>query len=323
MNKKRTISLKKKKVWVAGHRGMVGSSIARRLVSEGCQVLVCDRRDIDLRKQSAVEEWMKKHQPEFIFLAAATVGGIVANSTRPAEFIYDNTIIASNIIHTSWKQNVKKLLFLASSCIYPRLANQPIKEDSLLSGYLEPTNEWYAVAKIAGLKMCEAYRKQYGCDFISAMPPNLYGPNDNFDIQSSHVIPGLIAKIHEAKLRKKSKAEIWGTGKPRREFMFVDDLADSLVFLMKNFSDSQHINVGVGKDVSIKELVTIISSVIGFSGKFKYLSKYPDGVPQKLLDIKRINKLGWRAKTSLLEGLSETYKWYLDSLEKNALRNTA
>ncbi len=320
---KKTINLKGKKVWVAGHRGMVGSSIIRRLASEGCRLLVCDRKEVDLRKQNIVEEWMSKNKPEFIFLAAATVGGIIANSTRPAEFIYDNITIESNIIHTAWKQNVKKLLFLASSCIYPRLADQPIKEESLLSGHLEPTNEWYAIAKIAGIKMCEAYRKQYGCNFISAMPPNLYGSNDNFGIKSSHVIPALIVKICEAKTQNRDKVEIWGTGKPRREFMFVDDLADSLIFLMKNFSDSQHINVGVGKDVSIEELAIIISKVVGFSGEFKYLSDYPDGAPQKLLDIQKMNKLGWRAKTSLLEGLSRTYKWYLDSLEKNVLRSTA
>ena len=320
---KKTINLKGKKVWEAGHRGMVGSSIIRRLASEGCQLLVCDRKEVDLRKQNIVEEWMSKNKPEFIFLAAATVGGIIANSTRPAEFIYDNITIESNIIHTAWKQNVKKLLFLASSCIYPRLADQPIKEESLLSGHLEPTNEWYAIAKIAGIKMCEAYRKQYECNFISAMPPNLYGPNDNFGIKSSHVIPALIVKICEAKTQNRDKVEIWGTGKPRREFMFVDDLADSLIFLMKNFSDSQHINVGVGKDVSIEELAIIISKVVGFSGEFKYLSDYPDGVPQKLLDIQKMNKLGWRAKTSLSEGLSKTYKWYLDSLEKNVLRSTA
>jgi GDP-L-fucose synthase len=298
------------RVWVAGHRGMVGSAIVRRLQSVDCEVVVVGREAVDLRRQADVERWMAKEKPDTVFLAAATVGGILANDTRPAEFLYDNLAIESNVIEAAYRAGVKKLLFLGSSCIYPRLAAQPMREDALLTGQLEPTNQWYAIAKIAGLMMCRGYRRQYGCDFISAMPTNLYGPGDNFDLSSSHVIPALIAKADSAKRSNARILSVWGTGAPQREFMYVDDLADALVFLMQNCSQEEHVNLGVGYDVTIKQLAEMISRTVGFEGKLKFDSAKPDGTPRKLLDSSVLQLMGWKPKTDLETGLRETYRWY-------------
>lgn len=300
-----------RKVWVAGHSGMVGSAIIRRLAVTGCALLTAGRAELDLRDQRAVDVWMEQARPDAIFMAAATVGGIHANSSRPAEFIYDNLAIETNVIHAAWRHGVKKLLFLGSSCIYPRLAPQPIAEGALLSGPLEPTNQWYAVAKIAGIKLCQAYRRQYGCDFNSAMPTNLYGINDNFDLLSGHVIPALMAKIHAAKLTKRPTVPIWGSGTPRREFLFVDDLADALVFLMERYSGEEHVNVGTGADLTIAALAEMIARVVGYHGRFVYDRSKPDGTPQKLVDVARLTALAWRASTPLEEGLAATYRWYV------------
>lgn len=307
-----------RRVWVAGHRGMVGSAIVRRLEAENCTVLTVGRGEADLRDQAAAASWIEANRPEVVFVAAATVGGILANDSRPAEFLYDNLMIEANVIHACWRTQVEKLLFLGSSCIYPRLAPQPMAEDALLTGPLEPTNQWYAIAKIAGIKLCQAYRRQYGADFISAMPTNLYGPGDNFDLESSHVVPALIRKCHEARLAGADSLEIWGTGAPRREFLYVDDLADALVHLMKSYSDEPHINVGVGNDVTICELAEMVARVVGFAGDFVYDTAKPDGTPRKLLDIRRLTALGWRAKTTLEDGLVRTYAWYLDNVRKTA-----
>jgi GDP-L-fucose synthase len=300
-----------RKVWVAGHRGMVGRAIVGRLGRERCQVVTATRRELDLRNQAAVAAWIARERPEAVFLAAATVGGILANDSRPAEFIYDNLAIETNIIHAAWSSGVDKLLFLGSSCIYPRLAAQPMSEDALLSGALEPTNQWYAVAKIAGIKLCQAYRRQYGADFISAMPTNLYGPGDNFDLQSSHVVPALLRKCHEAKMAGRRSVTVWGSGAPRREFLFVDDLTDALVHLMRVYSDEGHVNVGTGSDLSIRDLAGVIAEVVGYEGGFEFDASKPDGAPRKLLDVGRLSDLGWRAKTSLRDGLAATYDWYL------------
>lgn len=299
-----------KRVWVAGHRGMVGGAIVRRLATEGCTILTATRRELDLTRQADVEVWMRAHKPEAIFLAAAVVGGIVANDTRPAEFLTENLQIQTNIIKGAHDIGAEKLLFLGSSCIYPRLAPQPMNEDVLLTGPLEPTNQWYAIAKIAGLKQCQAYRRAYGRDFISVMPTNLYGPGDNFDLTSSHVLPALMAKAHEAKLTGKASLTLWGTGTPRREFLHVDDLADACVFLMKTYSDENLVNIGVGEDVTIRELAEIIADVVGFKGSFAFDTSKPDGTPRKLLDVGRLNRLGWKAKTGLREGIAATYDWY-------------
>ncbi len=307
-------SLTGKRVWVAGHRGMVGSAICRRLAAEDCEPLTATRREVDLKRQKEVEEWMAETRPEAVFVAAATVGGILANSTRPAEFIYDNLAIETNIIHAAWKTGVGKLLFLGSSCIYPWQAPQPMKEEALLTGPLEPTNQWYAVAKIAGIKMCEAYRKQYGCDFISAQPTNLYGPGDNFDLQSSHVIPALIAKVHKAKQDEVPEYVVWGSGKPRREFLFIDDLADALVTLMKDYSDDIHINVGSGEEITIAELAKTVAEIVGYPGKIVFDSEKPDGVMRRSVDIGRIREIGWSPKTSLREGIKKAYEWYLENV---------
>ncbi len=303
-------SLTGKRVWVAGHRGMVGSAIRRRLAAEDCEPLTVTRREVDLKRQKEVEEWMAETRPEAVFVAAATVGGILANSTRPAEFIYDNLAIETNIIHAAWKTGVEKLMFLGSSCIYPREASQPMKEEALLTGPLEPTNQWYAVAKIAGIKMCEAYRKQYGCDFISAQPTNLYGPGDNFDLQSSHVIPALIAKVHKAKQDEVPEYVVWGSGKPRREFLFIDDLADALVTLMKDYSDYIHVNVGSGEEITIAELAKMVAEVVGYSGQVVFDSDKPDGVMRRRVDTTRLNQLGWTTKTQMRRGLALAYEWY-------------
>lgn len=303
-------ALSGKRVWVAGHRGMVGGAIVRRLASEGCTILTATRGELDLRRQADVEAWMRAQKPQAIFLAAAVVGGIVANDTRPAEFLTENLQIQTNIIKGAHDIGAEKLLFLGSSCIYPRLAPQPMNEDVLLTGPLEPTNQWYAIAKIAGLKQCQAYRRAYGRDFISVMPTNLYGPGDNFDLTSSHVLPALLAKAHEAKMTGKSSLTLWGTGTPRREFLHVDDLADACVFLMKTYSDENLINIGVGEDVTIRELAEIIAEVVGFKGTFAFDTGKPDGTPRKLLDVGRINSLGWKAKTGLREGIAATYDWY-------------
>ncbi len=300
-----------KRVWVAGHRGMVGSGIIRRLEREKCEILTSTREEADLRRQAEVEAWMEKNKPQAVFIAAATVGGILANSTRPAEFIHDNLAIEINIIHSAWRLGVEKLLFLGSTCIYPRDAPQPMKEEALLTGPLEPTNQWYAVAKIAGIKMCEAYRNQYGCDFISAQPTNLYGPGDNFDLESSHVIPALIAKAHLAKCNNGQDFTVWGSGRPKREFLYVEDLADALVFLMKNYSNKKHINVGSGKEITIVELSALIAKVVGYSGEIIFDSGKPDGAPRKLIDPSRLEALGWKARTSLKNGLKESYKCFL------------
>ena len=299
-----------KRVWVAGHRGMVGGAIVRRLATEGCTILTATRCELDLTRQADVEVWMRAHKPEAIFLAAAVVGGIVANDTRPAEFLTENLQIQTNIIKGAHEIGAEKLLFLGSSCIYPRLAPQPMNEDVLLTGPLEPTNQWYAIAKIAGLKQCQAYRRAYGRDFISVMPTNLYGPGDNFDLTSSHVLPALMAKAHEAKLTGKASLTLWGTGTPRREFLHVDDLADACVFLMKTYSDENLVNIGVGEDVTIRELAEIIADVVGFKGSFAFDTSKPDGTPRKLLDVGRLNRLGWKAKTGLREGIAATYDWY-------------
>jgi len=306
-------SLEGKKVWVAGHQGMVGSSVVRRLQSENCEVLTATRSELDLTRQSDVEAWVADHQPDAIFLAAARVGGILANDTCPAEFIYNNLAIETNVIHAAWVNGVKKLQFLGSSCIYPRLAPQPIVEDALLSGPLEPTNEWYAVAKIAGIKMCQAYRLQYGCDFISAQPTNLYGYGDNFNLQASHVIPALVSKAHSAKISDADEMVVWGTGEPLREFLFIDDLADALVFLMKHYSEAMHINVGSGHEFSIRESAELVAKVVGFEGKLVFDTSRPDGIPRKLLDTSRINAMGWQAQTGLREGLESTYSWFLEN----------
>ncbi|HZM89087.1 MAG TPA: GDP-L-fucose synthase [Blastocatellia bacterium] len=305
-----------KRVWIAGHRGMVGSALMRRLASESGEILTAPRRELDLRRQADVERWMERRRPHVVVVAAATVGGILANDTLPAEFLYDNLMIEANVIHAAKDCGVEKLLFLGSSCIYPRLAEQPIREDALLTGPLEPTNQWYAVAKIAGIKMCQAYRRQYGCDFISAMPTNLYGPNDNFDPSSSHVVPALILKAHEAKIEGRSEIVVWGTGTPRREFMYVDDLADALVHLLKTYSGEEHINVGVGSDVTIRELVEIIMGVVGVEARTRFDASKPDGTPRKLMDSGRLFATGWRPKTRLEDGLRIAYAWYLQRRSK-------
>lgn len=306
-----------KRVWVAGHRGMVGSAIVRRLAQEDCRVLTATHQELDLTRQADVEAWMNENRPDAVFLAAAVVGGIVANDTRPVDFLTDNLQIQTNIIATAHKTGVEKLLFLGSSCIYPRLAPQPMTEDVLLTGPLEPTNQWYAIAKIAGVKQCQAYRRQYGCDFISCMPTNLYGPGDNFDFTSSHVLPALMAKAHHAKLEKTPNLTLWGTGTPRREFLHVDDLADACVFLMRGYSHEDLVNIGVGTDVTIRELGEMIADVVGFKGAFVFDTTKPDGTPRKLMDVSRINGLGWRATIGLRDGITSTYEWYRHNVATN------
>ncbi len=302
---------KNSKIYVAGHRGLVGSAIIRSLVKQGYNNLVTKtRQELDLLDSVAVANFFQKEKPEYVFLAAAKVGGILANNTYPANFIYENLTIQNNIIHNAYLNKVKKLLFLGSSCIYPKFAKQPIKEEYLLSGKLEPTNKAYAIAKIAGIIMCESYNKQYNTNFISVMPTNLYGPNDNFDLKNSHVVPALIRKFHEAKINNKNKVVLWGTGCPRREFLYVDDLAEACIFLMNNYNESEIINIGTGKDISIKELAGIIKNVVGFEGKIVWDTSKPDGTPRKLLDVSRLNKLGWKYKVSLKKGIELTYNWY-------------
>ncbi|MDL2124735.1 MAG: GDP-L-fucose synthase [Deltaproteobacteria bacterium] len=308
---------KDSKIYVAGHRGLVGSAIMRRLKAEGYKnLLTHTHAELELTRQEKVEEFFHEERPDYVFLAAARVGGIYANNTYPAEFIYSNLTIQTNIIHASYVFKVKKLLFLGSSCIYPKNCPQPMKEEYLLSGPLEPTNEPYAVAKIAGIKMCQAYNRQYGTNFLSVMPTNLYGPNDNFDLKTSHVLPALIRKFHEAKTEGLSEVEIWGTGSPRREFLHVDDLADASLFLMNNYSKSKIINIGAGKDSTIKELAEMIARIVGFKGRLVFNSIKPDGTPKKLLDISVLHSFGWKARIGLEQGIAETYKWYAENIYK-------
>ncbi len=299
-------------VYVAGHGGLVGSAIVRYLQRAGFRkLLLRDRSELDLTHQAAVQSFFAAAKPEYVFLAAAKVGGILANDTRPAEFLRDNLEIQTNIIDSSYRQGTKKLLFLGSTCIYPKHAPQPMPEDCLLTGPLEPTNEWYAIAKIAGLKMCQAYRRQYGFDAICAMPTNLYGPGDNFNLHSSHVLPALIRKLHEAKKTGAREVEVWGTGKPRREFLHVDDLADACIYLMQKYSDERPINIGWGTDVSIAELAALVARVVGFDGVLRFNAAMPDGTPRKLVDVSRATALGWTAKTPLDSGITSTYDWFL------------
>jgi GDP-L-fucose synthase len=313
MTSKTDYGLRGKRVFVAGHRGMAGSAIVRRLATEDCEVLTVGREALDLRRQDAVESWMAKHRPHAVFVAAGTVGGILANSARPAEFLYDNLAIEANLIHAAWKVGVEKLLFLGSSCIYPRLAPQPMTEEQLLTGPLEPTNEWYAIAKIAGIKLCQAYRRQYGCDFIAAMPTNLYGPGDNYDPQSSHVAAAMQVKVHAAKEAGAPTIEIWGSGTPRREFLYADDLADAVVFLMRRYSGESHLNVGTGTDLTIRELAELVAKVAGWHGEFVYDRARPDGMPRKVMDVSKLAALGWTAPTPLDAGLRAAYRWYVDN----------
>ncbi|MGN6267207.1 MAG: GDP-L-fucose synthase family protein [Ginsengibacter sp.] len=302
---------KNSKIYVAGHRGLVGSAIVRKLQKEGYQNLILrTSAQVDLRDQQAVKDFFEKEKPEYVFMAAAKVGGINANNTYPAEFLYDNLCIQNNVIHQSYRNQVKKLLFLGSSCIYPKNASQPIKEEYLLSGYLEPTNEAYAIAKIAGIKMCQFYHKQYGCNFISAMPTNLYGPGDNYDLKNSHVLPALLRKFHEAKENGDATVTVWGTGKPRREFLHSDDLAEACLFLMEHYNDPGIINIGVGKDISIGEMAQMIQKISGFTGELVFDTSMPDGTFQKLLDVSKINALGWTPRISFEEGLKKTYEEY-------------
>jgi GDP-L-fucose synthase len=310
-------------ILVAGHRGLVGSAIVRRLQSAGFDnLLLPSRGDVDLRDQGAVERYFAHARPTYVFLAAAKVGGILANDTHPAEFLHDNLAIQTNVIDAAHRHGTLKLLFLGSSCIYPKHAPQPMPEECLLTGPLEPTNEWYAIAKIAGLKMCQAYRRQYGFDAICAMPTNLYGPGDNFDLQSSHVLPALIRKFHEARARGAQEVEVWGTGKPRREFLHVDDLADACVFLMQAYSDEQPVNVGWGTDISIAELANLVAKTVGYSGALRFNTSMPDGTPRKLLDVSRLHSLGWAARIALDIGIATTYAWFLEH-QSQAARTTS
>ena len=302
---------KHEKIYIAGHRGMVGSAMHRKLIAEGySNITIRTSAELDLTNQQAVADFFAQEKPDYVFLAAAKVGGIVANNTYRADFIYLNLMIESNIIHQAFVNKVKKLMFFGSSCIYPKHAPQPLKEDYLLSGELEQTNEPYAIAKIAGIKLCESYRDQYGCNFISVMPTNLYGPNDNYDLNNSHVLPAMIRKFHDAKIEGKSSVEIWGTGTPKREFLYVDDLADACVFLMNNYSGSEIVNIGTGQDVTIAELAVGISKVVGYEGGIHYNTNMPDGTPRKLLDVSKLKELGWEYKTTLLEGIKKTYNEY-------------
>ncbi|MDA9400881.1 GDP-L-fucose synthase [Bradyrhizobium sp. CCBAU 45389] len=303
--------LKGKSVYVAGHRGMVGSAILRRLAQEDVQLVTVERREVDLRDQAAVFDWFARVRPQVIFLAAAKVGGIVANDTLRAEFIYDNIAIAANVIQAAHQNRAEKLMFLGSSCIYPKLAPQPLREDSVLTGPLEPTNEPYALAKIAGIKMVEAYRSQYGCDFISVMPTNLYGPGDNYHPEMSHVVAALIRRFHEAKVSGAKNVVVWGTGTPRREFLYVDDMADACVHLMKAYSSAELVNIGTGEDITIAEFARLVADIVGYSGEISFDTTRPDGTPRKLLDVSRLDKLGWRATTSLHDGLKRAYAAYL------------
>jgi GDP-L-fucose synthase len=301
------------RIFIAGSRGLVGSAIVRRLESAGAtRLLMATREQLDLRDQAAVNYWFRANRPEYVYLAAGTVGGIFANSSRPAEFIYDNMLIHATVVHAAHQYGVKKLLYLGSSCIYPRMAPQPMKEEHLLTGLLEPTNEPYAIAKIAGIKLCEAYRRQYGANFISAMPTNLYGQNDNFDLTQSHVLPALIRKFHDAKVEGRHEVTIWGTGNPRREFLHVDDLADACVFLMDHYDELGHINVGTGEDLSIRELADAVKHVIYPAATLRFDTSKPDGPPRKLLDVSRLHALGWRHRIPLHQGLASTYEWFLE-----------
>jgi GDP-L-fucose synthase len=308
----RKFHLAGRRVWVAGHRGMVGGALLRRLTRTDCEILTVARQDCDLRRQAAVERWLADARPEVVVVAAARVGGILANAARPAEFLYDNLMIAAHVIEAARRAEVAKLLFLGSSCIYPKFAPQPMREEHLLAGQLEPTNQWYAVAKIAGLKLCQAYRRQYGCDFIGALPTNLYGPGDNFDLMSGHVVPALIARMHAAKTAGAQEVEIWGTGRPRREFLHVDDLAEACVHLLEVYSDEAPINVGCGADLTIAELAEKVRAVVGFAGRLRFDPTRPDGTPRKLLDISRLSALGWQPRIPLEDGLAATYRWYLE-----------
>jgi len=305
-----TYSLADKRIYVAGHKGMVGSAIVRRLQDEGCEILTADR-SVDLREQVAVRDWFAANRPDAVIVAAAKVGGILANDTYPAEFLYDNLMIEANLIEASRQADVEKLLFLGSSCIYPKMAPQPITEDALLTGPLEPTNEWYAIAKIAGIKLCQAYRRQYGCDYISAMPTNLYGPGDNYDLKGSHVLPALIRKAHEAKEAGAESIEIWGTGTPRREFLHVDDLADGCIFLLKTYSGDEHVNLGSGEDLPIIELAELVCDVVGFRGGITKDTTKPDGTPRKLMSGAKLAAMGWSPKIGLREGVEHAYAEFL------------
>ena len=309
------------RIYVAGHRGLVGSAIVRRLSASGAEILTATREQLDLRDQAAVNYWFRANRPDYVYLVAGTVGGILANSTRPAEFIYDNMLIHATVVHAAHQYRVRKLLYLGSSCIYPRDCAQPMTEEQLLTGALEPTNEAYAVAKIAGIKLCQAYRQQYGVNFISAMPTNLYGPNDNFDLTSSHVLPALIRKFHEARMSGEREVPIWGSGAPRREFLHVDDLADACVFLMERYEGARHINVGTGEDLSIRELADTIRSAVYPDARLVFDSSKPDGMPRKLLDVSRLHALGWRHRIALKDGIRSTYAWYLDN--QGALRTSS
>jgi len=311
------------RIYVAGHAGLVGSAIVRRLSGAGFRhVLTATRDQVDLRDQAAVNYWFKANRPEYVYLVAGTVGGILANSTRPAEFIYDNMMIHATVVHAAHAFKAKRLLYLGSSCIYPRLAPQPMTEDMLLTGALEPTNEAYAIAKIAGIKLCQAYRTQYGCDFISAMPTNLYGPGDNFDLTSSHVLPALMRKFHEAKMRGERTVTLWGTGSPRREFLHVDDLADCCLFLMQHYNEDRHINVGTGTDLSIRELAEMVRAIVYPEAELAWDSSKPDGMPRKLLDVSRLHALGWTHRIELADGVASTYRWFLEH-EREARKTAA
>lgn len=305
------------KIYIAGHRGLVGSAIHRKLMKDGyTNLVVRTSKELDLRDKGQVDSFFKEEKPEFVFVAAAKVGGIVANNEFPADFIRDNLMIQTNVIDASYRNQVEKLLFLGSTCIYPKLAPQPLKEEYLLTGPLEPTNDAYALAKIAGIKMCQSYNKQYGTNYISAMPTNLYGENDNFDLQSSHVMPALIRKFHEAKLSNQPSVEVWGTGTPKREFLYSDDLADACVYLMNHYNDDEIINIGVGEDVSIKELAETVQRVVGFEGELKFDTTKPDGTPRKLVDTTKINQLGWKANVELEDGIRKAYDWFLNNTDK-------
>lgn len=306
----RPFDLAGKRVWVTGHRGLVGGALVRRLGAEDCEILTATRDELDLRRQAETEAWIAARRPQVVIVAAGTVGGIHANDTRPAEFIYDNLAIETNVIHGAWRAGAQKLLMLGSACIYPRLAPQPMVEEALLAGPLEPTNQWYAIAKIAGLMMCQAYRRQYGFDAISAQPINVYGPGDNFDLDSSHVVPALMAKAHGAKIAKEKTLTVWGSGTPKREFMYADDLADALVFLLKRYSGPVPLNIGTGEELTIRELAETVAAAVGFAGELVFDSSKPDGMPRKLLDVGKLAALGWKSKTPLREGLAETYAWY-------------